>query len=78
MTFVPLEHFELLSGEGELAEYRFHTKTIAHQFCKTCGIRPFARGKQKDGSEVRAVNVRCLADVDLDGLTVTAVDGKSL
>ena len=30
-----------------------------------------------DGSEMVAINVRCLHDVDLDALNVTKVDGKS-
>ena len=30
-----------------------------------------------DGSDVRAINVRCLDGVDLDALTITKVDGRS-
>jgi hypothetical protein len=31
-----------------------------------------------DGSEMCAINVRCLDGVNIDTLTITPVDGKSL
>ena len=37
----------------------------------------FAHGKKPDGTEMVAVNVRCLAGVDIDKLTITKVDGRS-
>ena len=46
-------------------------------FCSACGVQSFARGKRpSDGSDVVAINVRCLDDVDLDSLTMKKVDGK--
>jgi hypothetical protein len=77
LTFVGKDQFNLLSGESALADYRFNTKQIAHLFCKTCGIEPFARGKKPDGSEMVAVNVRCLDGVEPDQLTPTKFDGRS-
>jgi hypothetical protein len=41
-------------------------------------VTAFAKGKAPDGTEMRAVNVRCLDDVDIDSLEVTKYDGKSL
>ena len=35
----------LSSGEGALSDYRFGDKSIAHLFCKTCGIQAFGFGK---------------------------------
>jgi len=35
------EHFELLSGEADLATYRFNTGTAKHLFCRHCGIHAF-------------------------------------
>jgi hypothetical protein len=35
------EHFELLSGEGALEEYRFNTGVARHLFCRHCGIKSF-------------------------------------
>ena len=77
LAFVPADQFELLSGEGDLTDYQFNKKQIHHLFCSTCGVRSFARGKGPDGKEMRAVNVRCLDDVDISTLTPMQFDGKS-
>lgn len=77
LTFTPVESFTLLSGEDALSEYRFNRKQIAHVFCRACGVQSFAMGQTPDGKEMRAVNVRCLDDVDVEALTLTPVDGKS-
>ena len=42
------------------------------------GVRSFGRGKGPDGKEMRAVNVRCLDGVSLEGLKLYPFDGKSL
>jgi hypothetical protein len=78
LTFVPASNFELLSGEDALSDYQFNRMVIHHLFCKTCGIRSFARGRKPDGGEVVAVNVRCLDDIDLGGLTPQTFDGRRL
>jgi hypothetical protein len=78
LNFVPASQFKLLSGEDNLQDYRFNTHKIEHMFCKTCGVRSFARGKMRDGSDTAAINVRCLAGVDLDTLTLTKVNGRDL
>ncbi len=63
LQFVAPEQFTLVCGEGDLTSYRFHTKVIDHLFCRTCGIKPFARGVGPQGQTV-AVNVRTLDGVD--------------
>jgi hypothetical protein len=68
----------LRSGADSLTDYQFNKKIIHHLFCRTCGIGSFARGTGPDGAEMIAINVRCLDGVDLDSLTVTPFDGKSL
>ena len=78
LTFVPAAAFTLLSGKDDLSEYRFNKHVIAHKFCNTCGVQPFAYGAMPDGSAIRAINVRCLEGVDLDALPVRQVDGRSL
>lgn len=77
LSFTPASNFRLLSGQEALTEYRFNKKQIAHLFCKTCGVQSFAAGAMPDGSEVRAVNVRCLEGVEPASLKITAVDGRS-
>lgn len=78
LTFVPKSQFKLLSGEENLSDYQFGKKKVHHLFCKTCGIRPFGSGAMPDGTEMIAINVRCLDGVDVSQLEVTQVDGKSL
>jgi hypothetical protein len=77
-TFVPLDQFALRSGEDCLTDYQFNKKIIHHLFCSICGIGSFSRGKGPDGSEMIAVNVRCLDGVDLAALKPAPFDGKSL
>ena len=77
LTFVPAEQFKLLSGEEVLNDYQFNTKQIHHLFCKTCGIKSFARGTGPGGASMVAINARCLDDVDLTALNVNSFDGKS-
>ena len=77
LAFVPAAQFKLLSGEDVLTDYQFNKHVIHHLFCRVCGIKSFARGKKPDGTEMVAINARCLDDVDLDALTVTKVDGRS-
>jgi hypothetical protein len=78
LTFVPATQFRLLSGEDVLRDYQFGRKHIHHQFCSRCGTRSFSLGTDQEGREVRSINVRCLDGVDLDALSVTKFDGKSL
>lgn len=76
LAFVGLDQFESVSGEDHLTSYQFNKHVIDHLFCKTCGIKPYARGQKPDGTKMIAVNVRCLEGVDVETLQVTHVDGK--
>jgi hypothetical protein len=79
LAFAPLSQFKLLSGEHDLTSYEFNKHMIRHKFCSTCGIQPFAIGKNpKSGAEMAAINVRSLDGVEADALKVRKVDGRSL
>lgn len=79
LAFFPREAFTLTSKDGDYATYRFNKERIAHHFCPTCGIAPFSEAMDpRSGKPVVAVNVRCLPDVDLSALKVSAYDGASL
>ena len=79
LAFFPRAAFTLTSAEGDYATYRFNTERIAHHFCRTCGVAPFSEAiNPKDGEAMVAVNVRCLADVDVAALPVRHFDGASL
>ena len=48
------DDFRLLTGEAELSEYQFGSRTIRHRFCRRCGLRPFSH---KTDRSFYAVNV---------------------
>jgi hypothetical protein len=75
LTFVPREQVTV-SGEEALGEYRFNKHVIAHRFCKTCGTQPFAEGPGPSGPGAM-INLRCVPDLELDSITITAFDGAS-
>ena len=76
LQFVAPEKFTLEKGEENLTDYQFNKKVIHHLFCKTCGVRSFARGKGPNGPMV-AINTRCLEEVDVGGLKRMPFDGRS-
>jgi hypothetical protein len=64
---VPSSQMRVTSGEADLAEYRFGTRTARHLFCRHCGIKSFYVPRSNpDGI---SVNVRCL-----DHSTIESVD----
>ena len=75
LSFVPVDKFTLEQGSDALTDYQFNTQKIHHLFCKTCGVKSFARGTAPDGSEMIAVNARCLEGVDLTQLPTHYVEG---
>jgi hypothetical protein len=76
LQFVTPDKFTLESGESNLSDYQFNKHVIHHLFCKTCGIKSFARGKGPKG-EMIAINVRCIDGVDTNAMTTKAFDGRS-
>lgn len=67
---------ELLTPIDELTTYRFHTGQATDYFCPDCGILPFRR--PRTAPKLWAINVRCLAGVDLDSIPVQKVHGSRL
>lgn len=76
LTFVPADQFTLDSGADKLTDYQFYKHAITHQFCAICGCQSFALGTSPDGP-MRAINLRCVPQVDIDALTIKNVDGAS-
>jgi hypothetical protein len=76
MVKVHEDQFTLLAGADSLTEYRFHTMTARHFFCKTCGIYPFHR--KRVTPDYVGVNVYCLEDFDPAGIPVRATVGKGM
>lgn len=78
MSFLPRKQLRLLTPEAGLSTYTFNKHAIRHHFCGTCGCAPFGFGKDRDGADIAAINVRCLPDLDKSALAVKHVDGRSL
>jgi hypothetical protein len=76
LQFVPEDKFTLTSGDDSLTAYTFNKHVILHNFCKTCGIKSFARGKKPDGTAMVAINARCLDGIDVFALEVTQFNGR--
>ena len=78
MWFVPRAQLKLSTPEANSAVYQFNKHVIDHRFCKRCGIHAYGEGSDPKGNRMAMVNVRCLADVDIDALPVKHFDGRSL
>jgi hypothetical protein len=68
--------FRLLSGAESLTEYRFHTMTARHFFCKTCGIYPFHR--KRVTPDYFGINVFCLDAFDPACIPVRQTVGAAM
>ncbi len=79
-AIVPADKFRLLQGADRLADYQFGSRIIHHQFCRTCGVKPFGRGSFEPIGAFYAVNVLCLDDVsdaELAEAPVVVEDGRN-
>lgn len=75
---VPRDGLRLLTPEDGAATYGFGRETIAHRFCPTCGIHPYAEDAGTGGGRTAYVNVRCLQDVDPASVPAVSFDGRSM
>ena len=78
LHFCPESDFDLKTSEADMGSYKFNTHRIAHRFCPTCGIAPFAQATDKAGKAVVAINLRCVDGVDPNKLNIRKFDGRSL
>ncbi|WP_427913491.1 GFA family protein [Ramlibacter sp. MMS24-I3-19] len=77
LWFVPSAQFTLTTPDADAGTYLFNKHLIRHRFCRTCGIHPYAEGRDPKGNEMRAINIRCLEGIDLEAVPVTHFDGRS-
>jgi hypothetical protein len=76
LQFTTPEHFRTLAGEEDAKVYRFNKLVIDHVLCPECGVEPFGKRKNPDGSPAVAVNVRTIDGIDLAALTRMPYAGK--
>jgi len=77
LAFVPAARVHLRTPDADVSTYTFNKHAIRHVFCPVCGVAPFGRGKDGDGNETFAINVRCLDGVDPHALRIQPFDGRS-
>ena len=76
MVKVHERSFTLRTGGEALTEYRFHTMTARHFFCRICGIYPFHR--KRITPDFIGINVYCLQDFDPAGIPVRPTAGATM
>jgi hypothetical protein len=68
-----------LRGPGQgIGTYTFNNHVIAHRFCKTCGMHPYAEDVASKDDRSAYVNVRCLEGVEPSSFPVFEFDGRSM
>lgn len=77
LAFVPRGQFRLATPRENLSSYQFNKHVIAHYFCASCGVAPFSEATMPNGTEMAAINLRCVPEIDIATLTVTQYDGAS-
>ena len=77
LWFSPKTDVSVQAEENSLATYTFNTHNIKHHFCSNCGCAPFGFGEY-EGTEIAAINVRCLEKIDLRSIEREFIDGRSL
>jgi len=83
-AFVPSVNVRVVSGKTTLADYQWTPPGKPHphlhfHFCKTCGVRAFARGNAPSlGGPFYAIAVSTLDNADPDELaaSIRYIDGK--
>lgn len=74
-VIVAKKDFRLLSGQDELATYRFNSGVAQHFFCRNCGVKSFY--VPRSHPQGISVNANCLGQDGIESLTVTPFDGQN-
>ncbi|RUX10212.1 GFA family protein [Mesorhizobium sp. M8A.F.Ca.ET.059.01.1.1] len=74
---VPHDKLTLVAWGDDLGRYTFGEAKIAHRFCRTCGIHPFAENISESGERSAYVNINCLTGLDPSTLSIFDFDGRS-
>lgn len=74
-VFVRPERFTLLQGADDLSEYRFHTRTARHLFCRHCGVKSFY--VPRSHPDAYSVNLNCLDLPESVSVSMGDFDGRN-
>ena len=77
MCAIPHKDLTVLAWGDDLGTYSFGNHAMAHRFCRTCGIHPFAEDIRESGERSAYINLNCVADIDPSTLSVFDFDGRS-
>jgi hypothetical protein len=75
---VPRDKLRLRGPEQGIGTYTLNNHVIAHRFCKTCGMHPYAEDVASKDERSAYVNVRCLEGVEPSSFPVFEFDGRSM
>lgn len=75
---VPRDKLRLLTSDEGMGTYTFNKHAIAHRFCQTCGVHPYAEDVAAEGERSAYINIRCFEDLDLTSVSVMEFDGRSM
>lgn len=75
---IPHDSLTVLAWGDDLGTYTFNNHVLAHRFCRTCGIHPFAEDVSQGSERSAYINLNCVADFDPTGLPVFDFDGRAV
>jgi hypothetical protein len=75
---VPRDQLRLLGFDQDLGTYTFNNHVIAHRFCRTCGMHPYAEDVASKDERSAYVNIRCLEGIEPSSFPVFEFDGRSI
>jgi len=74
----PWSRLRLLTTGSDIGTYTFNNRAIAHRFCRSCGIHPYAEDVAEGPDRSVYVNLRCVQNIDLASVPVVEFDGRAL
>ena len=74
-VIIPKGKFKLVSGDDQLAEYRFNTGAAIHYFCKICGVKSFY--VPRSNPDGYSLNLRAMNRAQFKNITIEPFDGQN-
>jgi hypothetical protein len=74
-VIVPASRFRLLSGDDQLAEYKFNTGVTRHLFCSACGVKSYY--VPRSNPDGYSLNLNCMNGGRFTSVEIRAFDGRN-